>query len=192
MQDDETIEPLLDAAGDASDGRTTSVGQIVEALGENSLTPNLIFVALAVVSPLSGVPLFSSICGITIALISGQMLAGRDHLWLPSFVMSRRIDSGKLDRALKVMRRPARWLDRVTRPRLAFLVHGPLRKLTQALCLVCGLAMPVLELVPFTSSILGSVVSLLAFGMLARDGLFTAIGLAILAALGGGVLWFLQ
>lgn len=192
MQDKETIQPLLDAAGSASDDRKTSVGQIVKALGENSLTPNLIFVALAVVSPLSGVPLFSSICGITIALISAQMLVGRDHIWLPGFVMSRQIDSDKLDRALKALRRPAGWLDRITRPRLRFLVRGPARKLTQALCMICGLAMPLLEIVPFTSSILGTVVSLLAFGMLARDGLFTLLGLAFLLALGGGVLWFLQ
>lgn len=192
VQDKETIQPLLDAAGNASDDRKTSVGQIVESLGENSLTPNLIFVALAVVSPLSGVPLFSSICGITIALISAQMLVGRNHIWLPGFVMSRQIDSDKLDRALKALRRPARWLDRITRPRLTFLVRGPVRKLTQALCMICGLAMPLLEIVPFTSSILGTVVSLLAFGMLARDGLFTLLGLAFLLALGGGVLWFLQ
>lgn len=192
MQDDPTIQELLEAAGDASDGDTTTVGQIVESLGENSLTPNLIFVALAVVSPLSGVPLFSSICGITIALIAGQMLVGRDHLWLPGFVMRRRIDSGKLDRALQALRRPAGWLDRITRPRLSWLVRGPVRKLTQGLCMICGMAMPFLEVVPFTSTLLGAVVSLLAFGMLARDGLFTVLGLAALLSLGGGVAWILR
>lgn len=191
MQDDPTIQELLEAAGDASDGNTTTVGQIVESLGENSLTPNLIFVALAVVSPLSGIPLFSSICGITIALISMQMLVGRDHLWLPGFVMSRQIDSGKLDRALQALRRPAGWLDRITRPRLRLLVRGPVRKLTQALCMICGMTMPFLEVVPFTSTLLGAVVSLLAFGMLARDGLFTVLGLAALLSLGGGVAWIL-
>ncbi|VDS08333.1 Exopolysaccharide synthesis, ExoD [Paracoccus haematequi] len=191
MQDDPTIRELLEAAGDASDGDTTTVGQIVESLGENSLTPNLIFVALAVVSPLSGIPLFSSICGITIALISTQMLVGRDHLWLPGFVMSRQIDSGRLDRALQALRRPAGWLDRITRPRLRLLVRGPVRKLTQALCMICGMTMPFLEVVPFTSTLLGAVVSLLAFGMLARDGLFTVLGLAALLSLGGGAFWIL-
>ena len=191
MHDDQTIQPLLDAAGNASDGGTTSIRQIVQALGESSLTPNLIVVALAVVSPLSGVPLFSSVCGIAIALISAQLLVGRDHLWLPSFVMERGIDSDRLDRALRALRRPARWLDRISQPRLRWLVRGPVRKLTQALCLICGLAMPSLEIVPFTSSFLGSVVSLLAFGMLARDGLFTVLGLVVLTGLTGGVLWFL-
>lgn len=192
MQDDPTIQELLEAAGDASDGDRTTVGQIVESLGENSLTPNLIFVALAVVSPLSGIPLFSSICGITIALISMQMLVGRDHLWLPSFVMARQIDSGKLDRALQALRRPAGWLDRITRPRLRLLVRGPVRKLTQALCMICGMTMPFLEVVPFTSTLLGAVVSLLAFGTLARDGLFTVLGLAALLSLGGGAFWILR
>lgn len=192
MRDDATIQTLLDAARDAGDGDKTSIGEIVQSLGENSLTPNLIFVALAVASPLSGIPLFSSICGIAIALISAQMLIGRKHIWLPSFVMSREIDSDKLDHALKALRRPARWIDRIARPRLRLLVRGPVRKLTQLACLLCGLAMPFLELVPFTSSIMGAVVSLLAFGMLARDGLFTALGLAFLVSLGGGVFWILR
>ncbi|WEF26043.1 exopolysaccharide biosynthesis protein [Paracoccus sp. S3-43] len=39
--------------------------------------------------------------------------------------------------------------------------------------------MPFLERVPFTSSLLGATVRLLAFGMLARDGLFTVLGLAV-------------
>ncbi len=186
------IQGLLDAAGDASDGDKTTVGQIVASLGENSLAPNLIFVALAVVSPLSGIPLFSSLCGISIALIAGQMLIARDHLWLPGFVMRRQIDSARLDRALQALRRPAGWLDRITRPRLSWLVRGPVRKLTQALCVICGMTMPLLELVPFTSTLMGVVVSLLAFGMLARDGLFTALGLAVLLSLGGGVAWILR
>lgn len=192
MQDKARIQELLDAAGEASDGDTTSVGDIVRSLGENSLTPNLIFVALAVVSPLSGIPLFSSICGISIALISAQMLVGRDHLWLPGFVMRRQVESDRLTGAIRALRRPARWLDRVSRPRLRGLVTGPVRKLTQALCVLCGMTMPFLEVVPFTSTLLGIVVSLMAFGMLARDGLFTALGLTALLLLGGGVFWIVR
>jgi hypothetical protein len=192
MQDDTRIQGLLDAAQGAAEGDKTSIKDIVQSLGENSLTSNLIFVALAVVSPLSGIPLFSSICGITIALISAQLLIGRDHLWLPPFIMSRQVDSDKLDRAMKTLRRPAGWLDRVTRRRLRLLVHGPVRKLTQLLCMACGMAMPFLEIVPFTSSFLGAVVSLLALGMLARDGLFTALGLTVLLSLGGGVFCILR
>jgi len=39
--------------------------------------------------------------------------------------------------------------------------------------------MPFLEFVPFSSSLIGSAVALLAFGMLARDGLFVIFGLTV-------------
>ena len=45
-------------------------------------------------------------------------------------------------------------------------------------CIACGLAMPFLELVPFTATTLAMVVTLLASALLVRDGLLTAIGLA--------------
>jgi len=39
--------------------------------------------------------------------------------------------------------------------------------------------MPFSEFVPFSSSLIGGAVALLAFGMLARDGLFVILGLAV-------------
>lgn len=188
MPDDTVITDLIDRVRGAADGDTVSVARITQALGRDSLPPNLMIPALAVVSPLSGVPLFSSICGMLIALISAQMLMGRDHVWLPGFLMRRRVSGARLRSALDWMTRPALFLDRVTDERLTPLVRRPLRWIVQAVCLCCGLAMPFLELVPFTSSLLGGVVSLLAFGLLARDGVFVILGLAVIAGLAGLVL----
>ena len=39
--------------------------------------------------------------------------------------------------------------------------------------------MPFLEFVPFSSSLVGGAVALLAFGMFARDGLFVMLGLTV-------------
>ncbi|CAM3423731.1 exopolysaccharide biosynthesis protein [Paracoccus nototheniae] len=191
MQDDQTITAMTDRVRDAADGDTISVAQITGALGRDSLPPNLMIPALAVVSPLSGVPLFSSVCGMLIALISAQMLLGRDHVWLPGFLMRRKLSSSRVLGALDWMRRPAGFLDRITAERLTVLVRRPMRWITQGLCLCCGLVMPFLELIPFTSSLMGVVVSLLAFGMLARDGLFTALGLMAIGGVAGLVLYLL-
>ncbi|MFN3276094.1 MAG: exopolysaccharide biosynthesis protein [Paracoccus sp. (in: a-proteobacteria)] len=193
MDQDETITGLIGQVQLAArQAPRTSLGQVIEALGRDSFLPNLMIPALAVVSPLSGVPLFSSLCGITIALVSAQMLAQRHRIWLPGWLLSKRIDSGRLIGATQRMRRPARWLDRITRPRLRLLVRPPVLWLTQAICLICGLMMPFLELVPFTSSILGAVVCLLAFGMLARDGLFTLLGVGAVGGLAAAVLLFVN
>jgi len=191
MTEDATITAMTDRVRAATDDDKISVAQITRALGRDSLPPNLMIVALAVVSPLSGVPLFSSVCGMLIALISAQMLLGRDHIWLPGFLMRRRLSSSRVRGALDWMRRPAGFLDRITAERLTVLVRRPMRWITQAICLCCGLVMPFLELIPFTSSLMGVVVSLLAFGMLARDGLFTALGLTAIGGLVGLVLYFL-
>lgn len=192
MSKGDGIEDLLDQVRDAGGEGRVQLRQVVDALGADSFIPNLMVPALAVVSPLSGVPLFSSLCGITIALVSAQMLAQRKRVWLPARLLDKSIDAGKLRKAIERMRRPARWLDRVTEERLRMLVRRPMLWVTQLLCLLCGLAMPFLELVPFTSSILGATVSLFAFGMLARDGLFTLIGFLAIGGLGCGAMWLMN
>jgi hypothetical protein len=45
-------------------------------------------------------------------------------------------------------------------------------------CLLCGLAMPFLEVVPFSATSLAVVVSILASALLVRDGLLVAFGLS--------------
>ncbi|WP_410216719.1 exopolysaccharide biosynthesis protein [Paracoccus sp. (in: a-proteobacteria)] len=192
MSDDTSISALIDRVQGAAGGEKTKVGQIAEALGRDSLPPNLMIPALAVVSPLSGVPLFSSVCGIMIALISAQMLIGREHAWLPGFVRRREVSTARLCKGTDWMKRPARFLDRITRERLSWLVRRPMLWVTQLICLICGLVMPFLEIVPFTSSLMGVVVSLFAFGMLARDGVFTLLGFVAIGGLGTVVLYFLR
>lgn len=173
---------LLERVRQRARGPEVCLRDVAETLGRASFIPNLMLPALAVVSPLSGIPLFSSFCGIWIALVSAQMLLHRDHVWLPGFLMRRRVSGERLRTATEWLIRPAAWLDRLTRPRLAFLLRPPLVWLAQAVCLMAGLAMPFLELVPFTSSMLGAVVFLLSLAMLAHDGLLMLGALAVLAA----------
>jgi hypothetical protein len=135
--------------------------------------------ALIVVTPLSGIPLLPLICGITIALVSMQMILGRRQIWLPEWLRRRRVRRERLMRALSWLVRPLRVLDRI-RHRLPWLVQRPLAVVPQALCILCGLAMPFLELVPMTSSILGAAVACLAITLVAGDGLFALGGMAVI------------
>ncbi|MBU2957340.1 MULTISPECIES: exopolysaccharide biosynthesis protein [unclassified Paracoccus (in: a-proteobacteria)] len=187
MDRQDGIEDLIERVGQAATGEKTSLREVVEALGQRSLSAYLLVPSLAVLSPLSGVPLFSTVCGVAIFLISAQMLMRRDHLWLPDMLMRRKVPSKRLEAAVRWMRGPARFLDRITARRLEFLVRRPFVWVTQAVCLIGGLVMPVLELVPFTSSILGGMVSLLALGMLARDGLFAILGFLMIGGLYSGL-----
>lgn len=189
--DDASVVSVLENIRGHATGSDTQVRDILEALGAASFIPNLMLPALAVISPLSGIPLFSSTCGILIALVSAQMLMGRDHIWLPEFLMRRSISSQRLRTAIEKLRTPAGWIDRLTRQRLTFLLRRPSIWLVQLTCMAAGLSMPLLELLPFTSSILGVVVFLMSLAMLARDGVLVVIAACVLAVLPVTALWLI-
>jgi hypothetical protein len=67
----------------------------------------------------------------------------------------------------------------MTRPRLEILVKPPFSIIPEMLCMLCGLLMPVLELVPLSSSILATAVTFFAVALIVRDGLVALIGILI-------------
>ncbi len=179
----EIIDRVLDAAKD----EVTDIRTILRSFGRASFTPVLLLPAMAVATPLSGIPLFSSLMGIFIAIVSAQMLARRRHLWLPNFILSRQINSKKLSAAFNRIRRVAVWIDSHTAKRLSLLSIRPLIFVPQLICLLSGLLMPFLEFVPFSASVAGLGVAILALGMLARDGIVILLGLLPYA----GVAWLI-
>lgn len=83
---------------------------------------------------------------------------------------------------LKKMQWVADYLDRYTRQgRLHWLVGTTGRTVLQLLCMIAGALMPLLEVVPFSSSILGAAVLSFSVGLLRRDGIFAVAGIAILS-----------
>ncbi len=177
-----SITAVLDRVCEARDGNSTSVGDLVEGLGQLGHSVLVLVPGLLVITPLSGVPGLSSFFGLTIALVSLQMLVGRHHLWLPGWLLKRRIPTSRIEKAVSYLRAPARFIDRHTTVRLGILVHRPFRSILQLACMLCGLAMPFLELVPFSSSILGAAVAFFAIALVAKDGLVALAGLSFLAA----------
>jgi len=158
------------------------VDQVIAAMGSASFAPVMLLPALLVLSPASGIPILPSICGLTIALIAAQMLFGRKHLWLPGWILRRKLDGPKTDKALATIEKPARWIDRNTGRRMPWLTRAPFDKVVLLTCLLCGGIMPALELLPFTSSILGAAISVMTLGLLVRDGLLVLIGLGFVGS----------
>ena len=188
---DPSITGVLDRAQTAAGGDTVSVGEVVEALGTASHAAVMALAALIVVSPASGIPFLSSTGGTIIALTAGQIVFGRRSLWLPGFLLRRKIDSARFCKAVGWLRRPAGFIDRHTRPRWNLLLRRPGRSAVAALCALCGLAMPVLEIVPFSSSLLAAAVLPLAVSLVVRDGAVALVGVLILGGALSAGLWFL-
>ncbi|GLQ39566.1 hypothetical protein GCM10007908_31860 [Rhizobium albus] len=189
MDDDNPLQSIVTCVRAAGDGDVVSIADIVTALGRASFAPLLLVPGLIIISPLSGIPGLSSIGGFIIALISVQMALQRSHVWLPRWILKREVGRDRLNRALDFMERPVRFADRITRPRLELLVQPPLALIPQFLCVACGAAMPFFELVPFSSSLLATAVTLFATALVTRDGLLALFGYIVLG--GGGSALFL-
>jgi|AntRauTorckE5430_2_1112549.scaffolds.fasta_scaffold00842_5 hypothetical protein len=190
---DTPVRDVVDRLEACARADEVALGDLVRAFGAASFVSTMMVPAILVVSPMSGIPFFSSFCGLTIAFIAGQMLVRRSHLYLPETVTRRRLPGDKLRAALKRMRRVADFLDRHTRKgRLPRLVGNGGRIVPQLLCVISGVLMPVLELVPFSSSVLGMAVLAFSIALLTRDGVFVLVGLAILGGAAAVPLFVLQ
>lgn len=183
---DEVVEISAQGSG------RVAVSDILDRFGQKGLLPLMLILALIVFSPLSGIPFLPTICGTMIFLIAIQMAAGRAQLWLPGWMRRRTLPGPRLAGGIARIRPAAVWLDRHSGRRLAFLTTGPAITLLQLACGICGIAMPFLELVPLSSSMLGLAISLMGLAMLTKDGLWAAVAfLPICAAVALIVtIWF--
>jgi len=184
-----TLAKLIDeiVAQVPNDG--VQVGDLIEAVGQAGFTALLLIFSIIIVTPLSGIPLFSSVMGIIIFLVATQALFRRQHLWLPRWILRRGASTERVKTALAHVRPAMAWLDRHTAERLTIFVHRPVIFVPQILCAASGLVMPLFELVPFSSTLLGLSVALLSLGMLARDGCFILLGFVPYGALAFLIVW---
>ena len=186
MADDtRALGDLLDRVDVALSQTPVSVQSVLDAVGEQSFAPVILIIAFVMVSPLSGIPGSSSIAALLIILVGVQGLIGRKHLWLPQFLLRRTIPGTKLRRAVNWLRKPANWFDRHSHRRWPILTIAPMRWATLASCVVLPMSWPFLEIFPFVTSFGAGAVSLLAFGLVTRDGLYVLLGFSVIAVLLG-------
>lgn len=173
------LEALLDriCEAKAEEGRI-SLDAILDEIGHRSFGPLLLLAGLIILMPLVGdIPGVPTVMGIFVILTSAQLLLGRDHFWLPDRLLRQSIDRGKVEKGVSWLRRPARWIDRVLRPRLSFLVKGPGLWVVAVASLLVGLGLPPMELVPFSANIAGLALSAFGLALITKDGLVAIVAL---------------
>jgi hypothetical protein len=161
----------------------TSIAEIQQAIGERSFGPLLLVMGLMPLSPLGLVPTLPTMFAIAVALVAGQLVIGRDRFWLPRQIAGRSMPAARVRRAIRLARRPARWLDRVVRPRLQILTGAVWTRAVAVACIVVAFAIPPLELVPFGVAVPAAAITAFGLGLTARDGALVLV--ALVASVGG-------
>ena len=185
-QQPSNLEELLDLLGVlCRQHDRVSFGAIVQIVGQRSFGPLLLVAGLIVVSPLSGIPGLPTTVAVLVILIAVQLLLRRSHFWLPQWLARRKISRDRFCKALGVMRRPARFVDRFLRPRLEVITDGGGVHLIAVVCIVIAMALPPLEFVPFSATIAGVVLTTYGLALTAHDGLVGLIALLLTGAAAG-------
>lgn len=187
----DSLEALLariaETAGEADH---VSLRLVLEAMGRRSFGSVLLVAGLITLAPLIGdIPGVPTIMGVLVVLTAGQMLFGRDQLWLPDTLLDRSVSREKVDAAVRWFRPATRIVDRVIGPRLEVVLRSGGGRAIAVACLLIGGVMPVLEVIPFSATVAGILLTLLSLALVTRDGLLALVTL-IMAAVGGGVLAF--
>ncbi len=120
-----TLGGVLDRLVGMTDCEVISLGEIVQRLGHHSFAAVMLGFALISTSPASAIPVVTTAVALVVFLFIAQMLAGRDSMWLPGFIVDRQIKADKLVDATKWLRSPVTHIERLLRPRIAFVFSPP-------------------------------------------------------------------
>jgi hypothetical protein len=169
----EELEAWLQGEGD------TTLGGLIDVFGEKSFA--LLFILLLGVSalplPTGGA---THVFQIIAVLVAAQLVVGRDDIWIPKRWRGLELSGPKQQRFIRGLMKAIRWLERFSRPRLAFLFG---HRVSNAIfgIVVIGLTAGAFFAPPFsgldTLPSLGVV--LISLGVLLEDALIVAFGLVV-------------
>jgi hypothetical protein len=181
---EEVLDPIsADLRGvlEAANGEAMSLEQIAAQLKERGWALLVLF--LAAPFPIPNIPGLSVPFGVAIGLIGWAFMVRR-RPWLPDFVMRTRLEHTTLAKVIPFIARFMERIERWTKPRMRWLVTGPINISLIGLGIVSGgffLALPLP--IPLTNGPPALSIIFLVIGMLCRDGIMVILGyfLGILA-----------
>jgi len=187
--DPASLTELLERLRSKTAGQVqVSVSDVLEAVGERSFGPLVLIAGVITLAPLIGdIPGVPTLLGLMVLLTLGQLVFQRHSIWVPAKLARRNIEREKLAKGLDWMEKPARFMDRWTKQRLLWLVRGTGQYVIAIMCMSVAIAMPLMEVIPFSAN--GAGLALMAFGLaiVARDGLLALVAIVATA----GTTWFI-
>lgn len=170
---DDLISRIEEAA---SKDERVSLEDVLDEVGYRSFAPFLLLSGIVSMAPvISDIPGVPVMAGLLVILVAGQMLAGRKQFWLPQWMLRRSMKSESLKKGLGYMKKPARFVDRIIRPRLTGVTrHAGTLAIALASVAVAALT-PAMEFVPFSAILAGIALTAFGLALIANDGLLAII-----------------
>lgn len=183
------LEDVLDEIAAKCDGDSTpdslTLEEILDSVGRRSYGPLLLVIGLFAISPATIVPGMTWLAAALTLLVAGQMALGFPRIWLPNKALQAQLPRNAVRSGIEKGRGAARAVDALLKPRLRFLSKPPFVNLFALMVIAAALITFPLGLIPFAPLAPGLAVVFFGLGMVARDGLWLALGTLAM----GGAFW---
>ncbi len=172
---DDLRELLAKAAG-----RSLTLGELEAILQGRGFALFILLLSLPFCSPIS-IPGLSIPFGVVITFLGLRILFGHKPE-LPGFVLRKQVKYATLERIVGIGLKLCKYMEKIARPRMAFLRTWPGMINLIGLGLASGgvqLLLPLPPLIPLSNTIPAVSVVLLTAGLIERDGVFVLAGYAM-------------
>jgi hypothetical protein len=179
-QSDLAPNPDASAQKDAgAQGRTASLGEIIDRLDERGFGLLFFLLALPCIPPF--VYVLPQIVSLPMLGLSGQMAMGRNAPWFPEAIRKRTFSIGEFRKVLDRMEKYVRFVERFSHPRLRAVTGHGASRIVGGLLTIPSISI----LVPLigTNTVPSIGIAMVSLGLISRDGALVILGLLI------GVLW---
>jgi hypothetical protein len=173
---DVSLGTLLSETADAVRGKTISLRDLLEQIGEQGLLLFCIILTLPFLLPVS-IPGVSTVIGAVIILVGIGVTMNRIP-WLPERLMSRTFEGEQLIPALEKGVELFGKVESFLKPRLTVLSEGSMMNTINGLVLTFAAVLLIFPfgLIPFSNTLPALAILFLAVGIAQRDGVFILLG----------------
>jgi len=166
--------------------KSFTVEKIIDSIGTTAFGTSLMFFSIPEVLPIP-IPGVSAIVALPTAVISAQMVIGKNRIILPKFMLKRSVPSKALATAIHAILPFLERAEKLTKPRWKWATGPAAKRLLGAFIFVLALAIAVP--IPGMNMPQAIAIFIIALGLVENDGLLISIGVLIgiasLALLGG-------
>jgi hypothetical protein len=164
-----------------------SIGDLFDTMGDRAISALMLIFALPNAFPTP--PGTSAVLGAPLVFLAAQLTFGLKP-WLPRVIADRSMRREDFENIVGRIHRWLAWAERMLKPRLAIFAEPPAEYLAGAACLLLSIVL--LLPVPLGNILPAITISVFAFGILGRHGLFALIGFVMTAVslvIAGGVIY---
>ena len=175
-----TLSALLDELAGRFSGpdapESITIDDICEAFHERGFGFLLFIISFPAALPLPAMGL-NLIMAAPLIMLSAQQALGFHQVWIPEFMRKKTVSRDTFLRFIAMARPWITRTERLIRPRLGFITQGAFSNIIG----VCGLIMSLVAAIPlpFTNTVPSLGITVMAAGVLMRDGLAVIIGALI-------------